>query len=131
RRTCSDEPKIPTLPASARGADCQSARTISEARPGRFPIGRTMPSCPTPIIMLLALDAGNTNITAGIFRDGVLADHRRLRTVREQTSDELGILMTSLLRYASLDPADVDGIVVSSVVPPLNTAIAEMADRYF
>ncbi|HXJ38177.1 MAG TPA: type III pantothenate kinase [Bryobacteraceae bacterium] len=81
--------------------------------------------------MLLALDAGNTNITVGIFRDGVLADHRRLRTVREQTSDELGILMMGLLRYASLDPADVDGIVVSSVVPPLNSAIAEMADRYF
>lgn len=81
--------------------------------------------------MLLALDAGNTNITVGIFRDGRLADHRRLRTVRDQTSDELGILMTSLLRYASLDPADVDGIVVSSVVPPLNSAIAEMARRYF
>ncbi len=81
--------------------------------------------------MLLALDAGNTNITVGIFRDGSLADHRRLRTVRDQTSDELGILMTSLLRYASLDPADVDGIVVSSVVPPLNSAITEMARRYF
>ena len=43
--------------------------------------------------MLLALDAGNTNITIGIFRNGVLADHRRLRTVREQTSDEWGILL--------------------------------------
>ncbi|MDP9170533.1 MAG: type III pantothenate kinase, partial [Acidobacteriota bacterium] len=50
--------------------------------------------------MLLALDAGNTNITIGIFRDGELADHRRLRTVREQTSDEWGILLMSLLRYA-------------------------------
>ncbi|MES1261628.1 MAG: type III pantothenate kinase [Acidobacteriota bacterium] len=81
--------------------------------------------------MLLALDAGNTNITIGIFRDGELADHRRLRTVREQTSDEWGILLMSLLRYASLDPADVDGIIVSSVVPPLNSALAEMAQRYF
>ena len=57
--------------------------------------------------MLLALDAGNTNLTVGIFRDGVLADHRRLRTVREQTSDEWGILLLSLLRYASLDPAQI------------------------
>ncbi|MCU1327110.1 MAG: pantothenate kinase [Bryobacterales bacterium] len=81
--------------------------------------------------MLLALDAGNTNITVGIFRDGKLADNRRLRTVRDQTSDELGIMLSSLLRYASLDPADVHGIVVSSVVPPLNSAIAEMACRYF
>jgi len=81
--------------------------------------------------MLLALDAGNTNITVGIFRDGKLEDHRRLRTVREQTSDELGIMLSSLLRFAELDPADVDGIVVSSVVPPLNSALAEMAQRYF
>jgi type III pantothenate kinase len=81
--------------------------------------------------MLLALDAGNTNITIGIFRNGELVDHRRLRTVREQTSDEWGILLMSLLRYASLDPAAVDGIIVSSVVPPLNSALAEMAQRYF
>ena len=81
--------------------------------------------------MLLALDAGNTNITVGIFRDGELADHRRLRTVRDQTSDEWGILLMSLLRYASLDPADVHGIIVSSVVPPLNGALREMARRYF
>jgi type III pantothenate kinase len=81
--------------------------------------------------MLLALDAGNTNVTVGIFRDGELMDHRRLRTVREQTSDEWGILLMSLLRYASLDPARVDGIIVSSVVPPLNSALAEMAQRYF
>ena len=81
--------------------------------------------------MLLALDAGNTNVTVGIFRDGTLLDHRRLRTVREQTSDEWGILLMSLLRYASLDPGQVHGIIVSSVVPPLNSALAEMARRYF
>jgi type III pantothenate kinase len=51
--------------------------------------------------------------------------------VREQTSDEWGILLMSLLRYASLDPAEVDGIIVSSVVPPLNGALREMAQRYF
>jgi type III pantothenate kinase len=81
--------------------------------------------------MLLALDAGNTNITVGIFRDGELADHRRLRTVREQTSDEWGILLMSLLRYASLDPAEVRGMIVSSVVPSLNGALREMSQRYF
>jgi len=81
--------------------------------------------------MLLALDAGNTNVTIGIFEDGRLADHRRLRTVREQTSDEWGILLMSLLRYSSLDPKGIDGIIISSVVPPLNSALAEMATRYF
>ncbi len=81
--------------------------------------------------MLLALDAGNTNVTIGIFEKGRLADHRRLRTVREQTSDEWGILLTSLLHYASLTPADVDGMIISSVVPPLNSPLAEMSQRYF
>jgi type III pantothenate kinase len=81
--------------------------------------------------MLLALDAGNTNITIGIFKDGALLDHRRLRTIRDQTSDEWGILLISLLRYASLDPAQVNGIIISSVVPPINSRLMEMAQRYF
>jgi type III pantothenate kinase len=81
--------------------------------------------------MLLALDVGNTNITIGIFRDGELADHRRLRTVREQTADEWGILLMNLLRYSSLDPAALEGIIISSVVPPLDSALAEMSRRYF
>ena len=81
--------------------------------------------------MLLALDAGNTNITVGIFQGETLADHRRLRTVREQTSDEWGILLLNLLRYAHIDPAAIDGIIISSVVPPLNSALAEMSRRYF
>ena len=77
--------------------------------------------------MLLALDAGNTNITVGIFDGAELVDHRRLRTVREQTSDEWGILLLNLLRYASIEPAAIHGIIISSVVPPLNAALAEMA----
>jgi type III pantothenate kinase len=81
--------------------------------------------------MLLALDVGNTNITIGIFRNGRLADHRRLRTVREQTADEWGILLMNLLRYSSLDPDALEGIIISSVVPPLDSALAEMARRYF
>src|SRR3569833_3186391 len=81
--------------------------------------------------MLLALDAGNTNITVGIFENGALRDHRRLRTVREQTSDEWGILLLNLLRYAGIDAGAIDGIIISSVVPPLNSALTEMADRYF
>lgn len=81
--------------------------------------------------MLLALDVGNTNITIGIFKDGVLADRRRLRTVREQTSDEWGILIANLLKLADLDPKVLDGIIISSVVPPLDSALAEMSRRYF
>lgn len=81
--------------------------------------------------MLLALDAGNTNVTVGIFEGVELVDHRRLRTVREQTSDEWGILLMNLLRFGGLEPRSLDGIIISSVVPPLNSALAEMSNLYF
>jgi type III pantothenate kinase len=81
--------------------------------------------------MLLALDVGNTNVTVGVFEGARLIDHRRLRTVRGQTSDEWGILLRNLFVLAALDTAAVDGIVIASVVPPLNASLAEMSERYF
>lgn len=81
--------------------------------------------------MLLALDVGNTNVTVGVFSGGRLIDHRRLRTVRDQTSDEWGILLRNLFHFSALDIAKVDGIIISSVVPPLNASLAEMSERYF
>jgi type III pantothenate kinase len=51
--------------------------------------------------------------------------------VREQTADEWGILLMNLLRYSALDPEALEGIVISSVVPPLDSALAEMSRRYF
>jgi len=81
--------------------------------------------------MLLALDVGNTNVTVGIFEGSRLADCRRLRTVRDQTSDEWGILLTNLFALGSIDIHRVTGVIVSSVVPPLNASLAEMSERYF
>jgi type III pantothenate kinase len=81
--------------------------------------------------MLLALDVGNTNITIGVFEGERLLDHRRLRTVRDQTSDEWGILLRNLFALAKLDVTRIKGILVASVVPPLNRALGEMAVRYF
>jgi type III pantothenate kinase len=81
--------------------------------------------------MLLALDVGNTNVTIGFFERGELKDHRRLRTVRDQTSDEWGILLMNLLSFAGLEPSRLEGIIISSVVPPLNNALREMSQRYF
>ena len=81
--------------------------------------------------MLLALDAGNTNITIGVF-DGDRLTHRwRLSTVHEQTEDEWGILFRNLFAVDALDLRRVDGVIVSSVVPPLNPSLAGMARRYF
>jgi len=81
--------------------------------------------------MLLALDAGNTNVTIGAFEGDRLVGHWRLRTIHEQTADEWGVLIRNLFDLASLDTARVGGIVISSVVPPLESSLAGMAHRYF
>lgn len=81
--------------------------------------------------MLLALDAGNTNITIGLFDGSKLIRHWRLRTVHDQTADEWGILLRNLFTLAGLDLARVHGIVIASVVPPVDSTLAEMSRRYF
>lgn len=81
--------------------------------------------------MLLALDVGNTNITIGTFEGARLTSHWRLSTVREQTADEWGILFRNLFALSPLELAPVDGIIIASVVPPLDSALAAMARRYF
>lgn len=81
--------------------------------------------------MLLALDVGNTNTVLGVFQDASLIANWRLTTARDQTVDEYGILARNLFTLASLDPAEIHGVIVSSVVPPLNRTLAETARQYF
>jgi type III pantothenate kinase len=81
--------------------------------------------------MLLALDAGNTNITIGAFDNGKLTGRWRLRTIHEQTADEWGVLLRNLFALNSLDLSAVDGIIIASVVPPLDSRLDEMTHRYF
>jgi len=81
--------------------------------------------------MLLALDVGNTNTVLGVFRDKGLVAHWRLTTARDQTVDEYGILTRDLFTLAGLEPREIGGVIISSVVPPLNSTLAGMAERYF
>ena len=81
--------------------------------------------------MLLALDVGNTNITIGAFRGDQLTGRWRLRTIREQTVDEWGILLRNIFSLSGLDLEGVHGIIISSVVPVINTILAEMVRKYF
>jgi type III pantothenate kinase len=90
--------------------------------------------------MLLVIDVGNTNTVLGVFspraeasaadRDG-LAAHWRVSTNRVQTVDEYGVLFRNLFAMANLDIGKVTGIVVSSVVPPLDSTVREVCERYF
>jgi type III pantothenate kinase len=81
--------------------------------------------------MLLALDVGNTNITIGAFDGARLAGRWRLRTIREQTADEWGILLRNLFTLAGLDLDAVRGVIISSVVPVVDQPLAAMSERYF
>jgi type III pantothenate kinase len=81
--------------------------------------------------VLLALDAGNSNITIGAFDGRKLVSQWRLRTVQEQTADEWGILLRNLFSPAGLDIEKVEGMIISSVVPPIDSTLAFTAQRYF
>ena len=62
--------------------------------------------------MLLAIDVGNTNIVIGVFRGETLVHSWRLTTIRERTSDELGILISDLCDRNEIRQADISGIVI-------------------
>jgi type III pantothenate kinase len=81
--------------------------------------------------MLLAIDVGNTNIVLGVFDKTALVRSWRLQTLRDRTSDELGLLVDGLFAQSALDRKRVQGIIVGSVVPPLTGTVQTMIERYF
>jgi type III pantothenate kinase len=80
--------------------------------------------------LLLTIDAGNTNTVLGVHEGPELKVHWRLTTRREQTTDEYGILVRNLFSGAGIAPADIDGVVIASVVPPLTQVLVSLAGRY-
>ncbi len=81
--------------------------------------------------MLLVIDVGNTNTVLGVYDGETLVDHWRIRTERERTSDEWGILFRDLFLCHHIDFRDVEGIIISSVVPPVLDMLEGMAKKYF
>jgi type III pantothenate kinase len=81
--------------------------------------------------MLLVMDVGNTNTVLGVYDGARLLAHWRLTTVRNRTVDEYGILARNLLSLASIAVESIDGLIIASVVPPLNGVLEEMARTYF
>ena len=81
--------------------------------------------------MLLALDIGNTTVAIGLFKDKTLLYDWRVRSDRDKTGDEYGIILRSLLASAGLDPAGVKAVIVSSVVPPLTPIFQTLSLHLF
>jgi type III pantothenate kinase len=89
--------------------------------------------------MLLAIDVGNTNTVLGLYRlptpgdpapASLLADWR-ITTHRSPTVDEIGILYRDLFSLRSIDVAQVTGVAISSVVPPLDSTLRRAVELYF
>jgi type III pantothenate kinase len=87
--------------------------------------------------MLLVLDVGNTETELGLFRlrpDGTaspeLTAHWRIATSQKQTADEYGVLLRQLFATCGLEPSAVHGLIVASVVPPMERMLREMSERY-
>lgn len=80
--------------------------------------------------MVLLFDVGNTNIVLGVYEDKKLIAHWRISTDRQKTSDEYGILIRRIFDYRGLDIGKITGIIISSVVPPLNPVLEETCKEY-
>lgn len=81
--------------------------------------------------MLLVLDVGNTNTGVGLYDGDQLIHSWRIRSDREKTSDEHGILLTQLLAHRGVSADAVAGIAVACVLPPLLPILEQMSQDYF
>ena len=91
--------------------------------------------------MLLVVDVGNTNTVLGVFArasgsspephyDRLVANWR-VATRQGSTVDEYGVLFRNLFSMANLEASGISGIVISSVVPPLDPVLRQVCERYF
>ena len=92
--------------------------------------------------MLLVLDVGNTNTVLGVYELSApgaakkpggarLIAHWRVATVRTHTVDEYGVLFRNLFAIGKVNAGDVTGIIISSVVPPMDSTLRQVCERYF
>jgi len=85
--------------------------------------------------MLLAIDVGNTNTVLGLYRlddDKIeLAANWRVTTHRAQTADEYGVLFVNLFEMNGLKATEVTHIIISSVVPPVDSTLRQVCETYF
>ena len=77
------------------------------------------------------MDIGNTNIKLGVFDGEKLVSSWRLQSKAGKTADEYGLMITQLFAKDKLDMSDVEGIIMSSVIPPLNYTLDHMCRYYF
>lgn len=81
--------------------------------------------------MLLTFDVGNTNIVLGVFHDKKLIQNWRLKTDKNKSADEYGMIINQLFQYEGLSIKEIDDIIISTVVPPVVYTLQHMSKKYF
>ncbi len=81
--------------------------------------------------MVFTMDVGNTSIKTALFEGRELVRYWRISTNKHYTSDEYGTILAGMFRHAGLDMAVVEGLIISSVVPPVNYTLDHMCRDYF
>lgn len=81
--------------------------------------------------MLLVIDVGNTQTVLGVYEDSDLRVSWRISTDIRKSGDEFWVILRSLFRESDIDTKVINGVCISSVVPPLQSMLEEVCDRYF
>lgn len=81
--------------------------------------------------LIFVFDVGNTNIVLGVYEQEELKHHWRIETSRNRSEDEYGMTIKALFDSVHLSFSDIDGIIISSVVPPIMFALERMCQKYF
>lgn len=80
--------------------------------------------------MIFCIDIGNSNIKYAIFDGKDLKATFRVTSQKNSTSDEYGVIVRDLLKSAGIDRNDIDGVIMSSVIPSLNFTMEHMCKDY-
>ncbi len=80
--------------------------------------------------MILAIDVGNTQIVIALFEGDELKNNWRISTDKNKSSDEIGMVIMQLLSFGGIDKANIEDVIISSVVPPVMHSLTNAIKRY-
>lgn len=81
--------------------------------------------------MIICVDIGNSNMVLGFYQNDQLLNTIRMKTDSTMTSDEIGVKFLEFLKVDNIDKKEVEGVIISSVVPSIDRHMTEMVNKYF
>lgn len=81
--------------------------------------------------MILVMNAGNSNIILGVYKNDQLAYQWRMETNIHKTEDEYAMQLHAFFSYEGISFQEITGIIISSVVPPIMFSLERMCKKYF